>query len=178
MEEERNMDTMMSKKELKEFSIEKGFHYEDGEDDHRMDIEQIKLSFGIKNKIRFRTCKEYSNSSITWVNANENSTGKLLMLRISTHTLKKVVKGRNIGTEFDLLTFKYNRSGNTSQDVEYDEYHITAHNEFDPYDEPDDPDPTGELQNDARREMFGGYDNGDWGGLYGEEADLGRWNTD
>lgn len=22
------------------------------------------------------------------------------------------------------------------------------------------------------------YDNGDWGGLYGEEADLGRWNTD
>jgi hypothetical protein len=40
----------------------------------------------------------------------------------------------------------------------------------------DDPDPDGSLQNAWRSE--GREDDGDWGGLYGEEADLGRWNCD
>ncbi len=49
---------------------------------------------------------------------------------------------------------------------------------YDPSDEPEDLDPTGELRNDAIREMYDIFDDGDWGGLDGEEADLGRWNTD
>ena len=165
MEGKKNMDTIMSKKEMKEFLIEEGFPYEDGEDDHRMNIEEIKLCFGIKNKIHFNTCKEYPYSSIAWVNKHYNSTGKLLLIRISTHTLKKVIKGKNDGTEFDLLVFKYKRSGNTSYNNQYDEYHITAHNELASYGEPDEPEYEYEKDNeqDYDRDTFDALTDGQYG---------------
>lgn len=174
--EERNMDTMMSKRELKEFCLERNFSLI--KDEGRSSIDEIKNFFKISCEIHFRTCKTFSNSYVAWVDAKDNNLAKLTMFRISIRTAKKIVKGREIGEAFDLLSCSFKQSGNTSKNIQYDEYHITAHNEFDAYDAPDDPDPTGELKEDARREMYGGYNDGDWGGLSGEEADLGRWNCD
>lgn len=58
----------------------------------------------------------------------------------------------------------------------YIEFYVTGIEELE--NEKYDPDPTGQLQNEARNEMNGNYDNGDWGGLTGDEAELGFWNTD
>jgi hypothetical protein len=168
----------MSQKELREFCVEKGFSFIKVQDEFRKNFDEIKVEFEISSAVRFRTCNSFSKSSIAWINANENKFGKLLMFRISNHTLKKIVICRNKELQFDLLSIKFKQSNKTSQNVLYDEYHITAHNEFDPYDDEQDLDPDGRLQNDARREMFEGFSDNGWGGLSGEEAELGYWNCD
>ena len=91
---------------------------------------------------------------------------------------KHGIKAKETGVPYDLLYDRFAEKGTTSKGIPYFELHIMSRNEFDPYDEPVDLDPDGSLQSDARSEMSGGFDNGDWGGLTDEEAELGYWNCD
>lgn len=178
MNDEENMDTVMSSKELKELWVRSGKSDIADKVEPRSTIEEIKNKHGLPDLLRFRKCKQFSNSVISWVSPENSIYEDLILVRISGHTAKKVKKSKETEIPFDLLSDYFAEKGRTSKGITYFELHIIAHNEFDPYDEPVDLDPDGSKQNDARRELYGGFDNGDWGGLSGEEAEIGYWNCD
>jgi len=171
-------DNIMSTKDLKEYFIKKGSLELAKEIKGGESFNTIKSKHGISGKVTFRICKEYKNSVIGWINPKDSNYEELIMIRMSRYTFNKIKKSKSLQVPYDLLSDYFDHSAKTSRGVQYFELHVTTHNEADPYDEPVDPDPTGSLQNDARRELYGNYDSGDWGGLTGEEAELGRWNCD
>ncbi len=135
-----------------------------------MTVEEIKEELGIPitRELNFRTDIHNENKLIAWSKTEDT----LWMIRISKWALDK------------LIAYRKDDTVNIDQVVLYNDRTLSETDKGVPFTMVDidywknDPDPDGSLRNQVRAEMFGGYDNGDFGGLYGEEADTARWNCD
>ena len=178
MDSIKSSESAMSFQELKNYFLDTGRKDLAEIVEQGITIEEILSKHGIKGTLNFRVCKQYTNSLISWLRPTHSDYKDLILVRLSSYTAQIIKKAKETGVPYDLLYDRFAEKGTTSKGIPYFELHIMSRNEFDPYDEPVDLDPDGSLQSDARSEMSGGFDNGDWGGLTDEEAELGYWNCD
>lgn len=135
-----------------------------------MTIEEIKKELGMseEGKLRLHKDKYVEGGYVAWPIIN----GDLHMIRFDKFSFDKLSEVKAGNKDVDLsevqlyedITYSNTDDGKPfiMRDVSY--WY-------------DDPDPTGELRNEQRSADYGD-DDSDWGGLYGEEAELGRWNCD